>query len=44
VGGHELGRLFGGWGSDDPTVDLDGDGVVGSGDLSILLGDWGDCR
>jgi hypothetical protein len=43
VGGHELGRLFGSWGSRDPSIDLDGDGSVGSGDLAILLGDWGDC-
>lgn len=28
----------------DPIVgDLDGDGIVGSGDLLLLLGAWGDC-
>ncbi len=27
----------------DPDADLDGDGVVGAGDLIILLGDWGSC-
>ncbi len=27
----------------DPDADLDGDGVVGAGDLIILLGNWGAC-
>lgn len=27
----------------EPSVDLNGDGVVSGGDLGILLGNWGDC-
>ena len=29
------------WGTTDPTLDLDGDGTVGIGDLLTLISVWG---
>jgi hypothetical protein len=31
------------WGLEIPSVDIDGDGFVGVGDLLILLENWGPC-
>lgn len=41
VGGADLARLLGKWGSSDPETDLDDDGQIGGSDLAILLGCWG---
>jgi len=46
VGGFDLGRLLGAWGTGgyDCLADLDDDGTVGGLDLGILLGNWGDAQ
>jgi len=31
------------WNTDDGAADLDGSGVVGFGDLLLLLNSWGPC-
>lgn len=33
--------LLPGWGTNAPSLDLDGNGVVDGGDLGALLSDWG---
>jgi hypothetical protein len=42
VGGADLGRLLGQWGSTGSGLggDLNRDGVVNGADLGIMLGDW----
>tara|TARA_B100001059_G_scaffold66853_1_gene63511 strand:+ start:185 stop:1756 length:1572 start_codon:yes stop_codon:yes gene_type:complete len=40
VNGADLAALLGGWGSNDPELDLDQNGSVGGGDLAIVLGAW----
>jgi hypothetical protein len=36
-----LAFILGFWGTNDPNVDLNGDGMVTAADLGILLGAWG---
>jgi hypothetical protein len=38
----DLGMLVGAWGQADPLFDLDRNGIVAGGDLSILLSSWSD--
>ena len=43
VGSSDMARLLGNWGAisfGENQYDLDGDGVVGSGDLAILVNNW----
>ena len=35
--------LLAAWGTDDPLVDLSGDGIINGGDLTLLLAAWGLC-
>lgn len=43
VDSSDLGQLLGAWNTSDPICDIDGDGIVGPGDLGILLASWGNC-
>lgn len=43
VGGDDLARILGSWGTDDPEVELTGDTVIDGTDLATLLGAWGAC-
>ncbi len=43
VDAYDLGLLLNAWNTPDSICDIDGDGVVGSGDLGMLLANWGDC-
>ena len=38
--GADLAQLLSAWGELDSEFDLDGDGTITGGDLSILLGNW----
>ena len=39
-----MGVLLSLWGFPNPPIgDLDGNGVIGGGDLGILLGNWNIC-
>ena len=40
---YDLQTLLGLWGTDDMASDIDGDGVVGVGDLLAMLVNWGPC-
>jgi hypothetical protein len=33
----------GAWGSNDPALDLDGNGVVDTPDLLTIIAAWGNC-
>jgi len=43
VDASDLGQLLNAWNTPNSICDIDGDGVVGSGDLGMLLANWGDC-
>ena len=40
---HDLGLIIGAWGTANPSIDLNGDGLVDSGDIGLLIGAWGVC-
>ncbi len=41
INGEGLARVPAYWGSQNGDIELDGNGVVGGGDLALVLGDWG---
>ena len=43
VGGDDLARILGSWGTNDPEVELSGDEIIDGTDLAIILGEWGAC-
>ncbi|MCP3858592.1 MAG: hypothetical protein GY704_02975, partial [Phycisphaeraceae bacterium] len=43
VDGVDLGLILLDWGGDGCRSDLDEDGLVGPGDLGLLLSYWGRC-
>ena len=43
VGGDDLARILGSWGTNDPGVELSGDEIIDGTDLAIILGEWGAC-
>lgn len=40
VDGSDLAALLGGWGTQNPVLDFNGDQIVNGGDLAILLAAW----
>jgi hypothetical protein len=43
VGGDDLARILGSWGTNDPEIELSGDEIIDGTDLAIILGEWGAC-
>jgi hypothetical protein len=41
---RDLLAIIGAWGTNDPSADVDGDGIVAVGDLLTSIGNWGNCE